>query len=209
MAQPMRGLRSNGTHPAEIPSLNFSDHKAGARFSMQDAIPEISTSSKKSMRRKWQIAWVHNGNAGGSKRFAFEMVRNLSARGHVIDEFIVRGSESNGDYLPLKPFVRTSSEVIVLNPDLSWLRPYLLSSYVQLGATLWTMRKVEREFEQLANVINATEYDFVHIDQYPTCRAVGILPYLQRPSVVYSHEPSSVRYEESSRDTSVGQNSAS
>jgi glycosyltransferase involved in cell wall biosynthesis len=173
-----------------------------------ETIQEASPSSREPMRKKWQIAWVHNGNAGGSKRFAFEMVRNLSARGHVIDEFIVRGSESNGDYLPLKPFVRTSSEIIMRNPDLSWLRPYLLSLYAQLGATLWTMRKVEQEFERLVSVINATEYDFVHIDQYPTCRAVGILPYLRRPSVVYSHQPSSVPYEESSRDTSLGQNSA-
>ena len=92
--------------------------------------------------------------------------------------------------------------------DLSWLRPHLLGSYAQLGATLWTMRKVKQEFERLANVINATEYDFVHIDQYPTCRTVGILPYLRRPTVVYSHEPSTVRYEESSRGTSLGQNSA-
>jgi glycosyltransferase involved in cell wall biosynthesis len=160
------------------------------------------------MQKRWQIAWVHNGDMGGSKRFAFEMVRNLSARGHVIDEFIVRGSMSNVDYLSLKPFVRTSSELIMRGTDLSWLRPYLLHSYAQLGATLWTMHKVKQEFERLANVINAAEYDFVHIDQYPDCRTVGILPYLRRPNVVYSHEPSPVRYEESSCGTSLGQNSA-
>jgi glycosyltransferase involved in cell wall biosynthesis len=70
------------------------------------------------------------------------------------------------------------------------------------------MRKVKQQFEGFANVINATEYDFVHIDQYPTCRTIGILPYLRRPTLVYSHEPSAVRYEESSRNTSLGPNSA-
>jgi glycosyltransferase involved in cell wall biosynthesis len=70
------------------------------------------------------------------------------------------------------------------------------------------MRKVKQQFERLANVINATEYDFVHIDQWPACRTIGILPYLRRPTVVYSHEPSAVRYEESLRRTSLGQNSA-
>ena len=165
-------------------------------------------SSKEPMREKWRIAWVHNGDMGGSKRFAFEMVRNLSERGHVIDEFIVRGGVSNVDYLSLKPFVRTSSELIIRGTDLSWLRPYILSSYANLGATLWTMRKVKQELERLANVINATEYDFIHIDQYPTCRTVGILPYLRRPTVVYSHEPSAVRYEESLHGRSLGQNSA-
>ena len=61
------------------------------------------------MREKWRIAWVHNGDMGGSKRFAYEMVCNLTARGHVIDEFIVRSSVSNVDYLSLKHYVRTSS----------------------------------------------------------------------------------------------------
>src|SRR6185295_17500944 len=100
-----------------------------ARFSMHEAVQEASRSFKEPMRKRWQIAWVHNGDMGGSKRFAFEMVRNLTARGHVIDEFIVRSSVSNVDYLSLKPFVRTSSELIMRKTDLSWLRPYLLGSY--------------------------------------------------------------------------------
>jgi len=202
----MRGLRSIGTH-RESPKSRLRRLPGRGRFSMHETIQEASPSFKEPMRKRWQIAWVHNGDAGGSKRFAFEVVRNLSARGHVIDEFIVRGSVSNGDYLPLKPYVRTSSEVIMQQIDLSWLRPHLLSTYAQLGATFWTMRKVKQEFERLANAINATEYDFVHIDQYPSCRAIGILPYLRRQSVVYSHEPSLVRYEKSSRDTSLGENS--
>lgn len=176
---------------------------------MHETIQEASLSSKEPMREKWQIAWVHNGDIGGSKRFAFEMVRNLSAHGHVIDEFIVRDSVSNRDYLSLKPYVRSSSEIIMLKPYPLWrLRPHLLGCYAQLGATLWTMRKAKQQFERLANVINATEYDFVHIDQWPACRTIGILPYLRRPTVVYSHEPSAVRYEESLRSTSLGQTSA-
>ena len=165
-------------------------------------------SSKEPMRERWRIAWVHNGDMGGSKRFAFEMVRNLSARGHVIDEFIVRGSVSNVDYLPLKPYVQSSSEVILRRAYPLWrLRPHLLGCYAQLGSNLWTMRKVKQQFEGFANVINATEYDFVHIDQYPTCRTIGILPYLRRLTLVYSHEPSTVRYEESSRSASLDQSS--
>ena len=175
---------------------------------MHETFQEASPSPKEPMRERWRIAWVHNGDIGGSKRFAFEMVRNLSARGHVIDEFIFPGSESNRDYLALKPYVRSSSEVVMLQSYPLWrLRPHLLGRYAFLGATLWTMRKVKQQFEGLANVINATEYDFVHIDQWPACRTIGILPYLRRPTVVYSHEPSAVRYEESSHDTSLGQNS--
>lgn len=178
---------------------------------MHETFQKADPSTEELMQKRWQIAWVHNGDdMGGSKRFAFEMVRNLSARGHVIDEFIIRGSESKGDFLSLKPYVRKSSEVIIRQTglSLSWLRPHLLEAYARLGSTLWTMRKVRQEFERFANVINATEYDFIHIDQYPPCRAVGLLPYLRRPTVVYSHEPSAVRYEESLRTTSLGRNSA-
>lgn len=157
-----------------------------------------SQNSNEPLRKRWQIAWVHNGNMGGSKRFAFEMVRNLAARGHVIDEFIVRGSVSNLDYLPLTPFVRASSEAILLRPDMSWLRPYLLSSIAQLGATYRATRKVNPTLERVAKSINMGAYDFVHIDQYPFCRAVGVLPYLRKPTVVYSHEPSAVRYQDHS-----------
>ena len=163
---------------------------------MHDIIQEASPRSMDPMRKRWRIAWVHNGNMGGSKRFAFEMVRNLAAHGHVIDEFIVRGSVSDGDYLPLRPFVRTSSEVILLRPDMSWLRPYLLSSLAQLGATFRATRRVNRTMERLAKTINTAEYDYVHIDQYPCCRAIGVLPYLQKPTVVYSHEPSAIRYQD-------------
>ena len=165
---------------------------------MYATIQEASPSSGEPMQKRWQIAWVHNGNMGGSKRFAFEMVRNLAARGHVIDEFIVRGSVSDEDYLPLTPFVRSSSEVVLQRSDRSWLRPYLVSSLAQLGATFWATRRVNPTMERLARTINMAGYDYVHIDQYPCCRAIGILPYLRKPTVVYSHEPSAVRYQDSS-----------
>lgn len=155
-------------------------------------------STVESMSKQWKIAWIHNGDAGGSKRFTFEMVRRLAARGHVIDEFIVSGVMSNAGYLPLTPFVRASSEVTLRRSDMSWLRPYLLSSLTQLGATFRATRKVNRTMERLAKTINTAGYDYVHIDQYPCCRAIGVLPYLQKPTVVYSHEPSAVRYQDTS-----------
>lgn len=120
------------------------------------------------------------------------MVRKLSARGHIIDEFMIRGSVANGDYLPLKPFVRASSEIIIQRPHLSWLRPFLLGSYAQLGVTLYMAHKAKQAYETLANAINAASYDFVHIDQFTACRAIGILPYLRRPNIVYIHEGSGI-----------------
>ncbi len=146
------------------------------------------------MKKTWTIAWCHNADAGGSKRFAFEMVRELSKRGHVIDEVIIRGSVANSDYLPLKPFVRTSTEIILESPNLSRLRPYLIYSTALLADALWKTRKQQRDLQILAGALNRSDYDLVHIDQYPFCRTTNILPYLHHPTVLYSHEPSSARY---------------
>lgn len=146
------------------------------------------------MGRPWKLAWCHNGDAGGSKRFAFEMVRELSKRGHVLDEVIIRGPATDSDYLPLKPFVRTSMEMIVHSPNLSRLRPYLVYSSALLAYAVWKVRQRHRDFQILADKINKSDYDFVHIDQYPFCRTTSILPYLDLPTVLYSHEPSPARY---------------
>ncbi len=81
-----------------------------------------------------------------------------------------------------------------MDPDLSWLRPYLLYSAVLLGYRLWNFCHQSRDMAILANKINESNYDLVHVDQYPYCRAVRILPHLTIPTVVYSHEPSPVRY---------------
>jgi glycosyltransferase involved in cell wall biosynthesis len=146
------------------------------------------------MQKTWTIAWCHNGDAGGSKRFAFEMVRELSKRGHVIDEVIIRGPVGNTDYLPLKPFVRASTQVIVHSPDLLRLRPYLLCSSALLAYGVWKVHHRPRDIQILADKINKSDYDFVHIDQYPFCRATSILSYLNLPTILYSHEPSPTRY---------------
>jgi glycosyltransferase involved in cell wall biosynthesis len=156
--------------------------------------PPPERALKQTMGRPWKIAWCHNGDAGGSKRFAFEMVRELSKRGHVIDEVIIRGPATDSDYLPLKPFVRTSMEMIVNSPNLSRLRPYLIYSSALLAYAVWKVRQRPRDFQILANKINKSDYDFVHIDQYPFCRTTSLLPHLDLPTVLYSHEPSPARY---------------
>jgi len=196
----MRSLRSMGTHREDPKSRLRRSPGRGVRFSMHETIQEASPNSKEPMRKRWQIAWVHNGDAGGAKRFAFEMVRTLAARGHVIDEFTVSTSSPNRDYLPLKPFVRTSTEIVIGRPDVSWLRPFLLSSYAELSATLWTMHKSRHAYKELANVINTRSYDFVHIEQFIFCQTLGIIPYLRKPSVVYIHEASGMRYQEIQRN---------
>ena len=159
------------------------------------------------VKNKWKIAWCHHGDAGGSKRAAFEMVRELSKRGHIIDEFIIRDAEPALDYLPLKEFVRNSF-VTVLENSKRELRPYILLVWVNLARNLlWKTWQIRRRLGKLARVINQEGYDVVHIDHYSFSRTVSLVPHLWLPTIVYSHEPSKVRYQDSQEDNRRRQDS--
>ncbi len=143
---------------------------------------------------KWIIAWCHHADVGGSKRAAFEMVRELSRRGHIIDEFIIRGSEPSLTHFPLEPFVRYSSHTIFRRRNVI-SRPYFLHMWASVAWSVWNTWRVRRTLRQLAGIINQGGYDIVHIDQYPFCPSVRLLPYLRVPTILYSHEPSNIRYQ--------------
>ncbi len=140
------------------------------------------------------IAWCHNAVTGGAKRAGQEFVRELSRRGHVIDEFIV-ADEPIDDYLPLQPFVRATYRTALGKPPVPPdLRPYLLETTAAFAYQWFRARMTERALRQTADRINHGDYDLVNIDQHPFCWVAGLLPYLRRPAVVYSHEVSMQRY---------------
>jgi len=145
------------------------------------------------LRDKWRIAWCHNGVTGGAKRATHAMVRELSRRGHHIDEFVVCDNVQ-GDYLPLAEFVDHSYERKCGTLKRTRLRPYILNTYWQLTQYLTRRCRAERMLRDAAGEINGGKYDIVHIDHHPKCYATGLLPYLKGPAVVYSHEVSAVRY---------------
>jgi glycosyltransferase involved in cell wall biosynthesis len=139
------------------------------------------------------IAWCHNAVTGGAKRAAYEFVRELSRRGHILDEFIV-ADQPVDDYLPLSPFIRTTHRTILCRPEMLTLRPYLLETTAACAAQWVRSRLEEAALRHVAGAINRQGYDLVNIDQHPFCRTAGLLPYLRRPAVVYSHEASIDRY---------------
>ncbi len=115
---------------------------------------KLNPTLKEPASKRWKIAWCHHGDAGGSKRAAFEMVRELSKRGHIIDEFIIRASEPNLDHFPLKPFVRNSTQMI-FKYAMPRVRPYLLQTWASLPQYFWKKRQLLKHFSQLAETINA------------------------------------------------------
>jgi hypothetical protein len=91
-------------------------------------------------RQGWTIAWCHTGDAGGSKRATFDMVRELSHRGHIIDEYIVRLGEPDLSNWPLRPFVRESYQYLLPRRPGCGLRPHLLETWVDLALNLLKRR---------------------------------------------------------------------
>jgi glycosyltransferase involved in cell wall biosynthesis len=140
----------------------------------------------------WRIAWCHTGDSGGSKRAAFEMVRELSARGHVIDEFILRIGEPHENHWPLKEFVQAQRRVAVALPH-NRLRPYALSAWVGLAQKRLTLDAFVGRLRATAEDIERGDYDFVHIDHVSPSGIVPLSAMLRKPSVVYSHEVVGIR----------------
>jgi len=142
----------------------------------------------------WTIAWCHTGDSGGSKRAAFEMVRELARRGHVIDEYIIRIGEPNLSHWPLRPFVRESYQYL-LPQAANALRPYLVQAWIEVAQDLLKRRSLLSTLEVVAADLKSRGYDFVHIDHCSPSYTVLLTTMVEAPSVVYSHEVSGTRYE--------------
>lgn len=144
--------------------------------------------------RRWTIAWCHTADSGGSKRAAFEMVRELAKRGHVIDEYILRIGEPNVNHWPLTPFIRSSYRVSV-PPMVNRYRPYLLAVWMGLLQESQQMNALARQYHDLGSVLKARGYDFVHLDHCFPSYTVQLSEHLSLPSIVYSHEATDARFQ--------------
>ncbi len=157
--------------------------------------------------RPLHIAWCHTGDSGGSKRAAFEMVRELSRRGHVIDEYIIRIGEPNRGHWPLKPFVRQSYEHL-LPMSVNSLRPHLVHSWVQWVQDRIKLRALRSMLIGVAADIEGRRYDYVHLDHCSPSYTVVLAALVHLPSVVYSHEVSGARYGSAPRRSDTPASSA-
>jgi glycosyltransferase involved in cell wall biosynthesis len=165
-------------HDASSPSTAFGEQEE------RSGVPD----------RRWTIAWCHTADSGGSKRAAFEMVRELAKRGHVIDEYILRIGEPNLKHWPLTPFIRNSYRVSV-PPLVNQYRPYLLALWMGLLQEGQQMNALARQYQDLGSVLKARGYDFVHLDHCFPSYTVQLSEHLSLPSIVYSHEATDARFQ--------------
>lgn len=160
---------------------------------------EIEEIVSEPTRRRLTIAWCHTGDSGGSKRAAFELVRELARRGHIIDEYVIRIGEPNDAHWPLGPYVRRSYRY-VLPPTGNRFRPYLLQVWVSLVQDLWRRRALTVALNGVSEDIRTRGYDLIHIDHCSPSYTVSLSAMVALPTVVYSHEVSGVRYHGSEQD---------
>ena len=145
-------------------------------------------------RKRWTIAWCHTADLGGSKRAAFEMVRELAKRGHVVDEYILRIGEPNLQHWPLTPFIRKSYRVSV-PPIANRYRPYLLEAWMGVMQERRQVRALTRQYRDLGRELSARGYDYVHIDHCFPSYTVQLTEHLSLPSIIYSHEATDARFQ--------------
>jgi glycosyltransferase involved in cell wall biosynthesis len=146
-----------------------------------------------SPRQEWTIAWCHTADAGGSKRAAFEMVRELAKRGHVVDEYILRIGEPNFQHWPLTPYIRNSYRVSVPPPIVNRYRPYVLAAWIGVMQEWRQARALAYRFRDLGSELKARGYDYVHIDHCFPSYTVQLTEHLSLPSIIYSHEATDAR----------------
>jgi glycosyltransferase involved in cell wall biosynthesis len=147
-----------------------------------------------SNERPWTIAWCHTADLGGSKRAAFEMVRELARRGHVVDEYILRIGEPNLQHWPLTPFIRSSYRVSV-PPIVNRYRPYIVEAWMGFLHERRQMRALARQYGALGKELKDRGYDYVHIDHCFPSYTVQLTEHLSLPSIVYSHEATDARFQ--------------
>ncbi|MBN1259945.1 MAG: glycosyltransferase family 4 protein [Anaerolineae bacterium] len=129
-----------------------------------------------------KIAIFHNLPSGGAKRALYEWVRRL-AEPHVLGAFSLSTAEQA--FLDIQPYVR-EHRVFDFSPLPIFRSPWGRLNHVQRWRDLGRLTQIGRE---IAETINAGEYDVVFAHACMFTFIPTVMRYLQIPSVYYLHEP--------------------
>lgn len=128
-----------------------------------------------------KIAVFHNLPSGGAKRALYGNVNYLS-KYHDVDVFIP--STANEDYLPLNGIVNDLKTFEVKNSIIG----HIISA-IKYFPSKSSLIGLERAHKNIANVINAEDYDVVLCEQDRHTMAPFLLKYLKKPHVYYCQQP--------------------
>lgn len=138
-----------------------------------------------------KIAVFHNLPSGGAKRALFNNLHYLS-KDNEIDVFVP--STANEYYLPLKDIVDNINIFPVRNTISGFL-----SSTIKYFPAKVSLVDLKRTQKNIANKINAENYDVVLCEQDKFTMAPFILKYLKIPCVYFCQQPTIFRNDISSK----------
>lgn len=129
-----------------------------------------------------RIALYHNLPSGGGKRAVYEWVRRLSQR-HQIDVFTLNTADH--DFCDIRSYVRRH-RIFEFSPHRLFQSPWGRLNQLQRWRDLGNLVELGRN---IAQEINAGDYDVVFAHTCIFTFIPTILPFVQRPTVYYLHEP--------------------
>jgi len=132
-----------------------------------------------------KIAVFHNLPSGGAKRALYGYVDYLDKEGHEVDVFVP--STANEEFLSLK----NCANSLKIFPVEKTSRGYLYSSLKYVppfikSISLWDLEKTQKE---IAEEINAADYDLVFSEQDQFTMTPFFLKYITKPTVYYCPQP--------------------
>ena len=131
------------------------------------------------------IAVYHNLPSGGARRALHEMVRGLTARGHVVDEFCPQTADRT--FLPLAECVHRTVTLPFQPRGAFPGRVPLLTPYInalRLTVDLFHLARVGR---LAAQAIDEGAYDVAFVHDCQLAQNPDVLRFLATPSVYYCH----------------------
>ncbi|MEN4017619.1 MAG: glycosyltransferase family 4 protein [Methanobacterium sp.] len=133
-----------------------------------------------------KIAVFHNLPSGGAKRALYGLLSYLNRSGHIIDIFVP--STANENFLPLQEVTR---KVEIFPVKKSFWRSMIYSKLEYVPAIIKpiSFRDLEKTEKEIANYINAKDYDVVLSEQDQYTMSPFFLKYIKKPVVYYCQQP--------------------
>jgi glycosyltransferase involved in cell wall biosynthesis len=153
-----------------------------------------------------RIALFHNLPSGGAKRHTLEQLRELSRRGHIIEEFAPSTADLTS--FPFNPYTQAQHLFEAPQPAFDDRRVPFITPYIHTIQGLRLLRETQALNRLIASQIDQQGFDLAFVKD---CRFIGnpyILRYLHTPSLYQCHhgmtnrvlqpwqiEPSSTRFD--------------
>lgn len=141
-----------------------------------------------------KIAVYDNLNSGGSKREAYEFVKQFVRAGHTVHLF--QPTTTNTGFLSLGKIAHSCHKFeLEMLPPVRRRRLPGLRKYINMVRFLINIQRYKATARRIAHAIDGGDYDFVFVHHDQIVQSPYLLRYLRTPSVYYCAEPQRAFYD--------------